>query len=482
MASRAKPSRGRGRKPPHPPSESSTDEDSQDSQDSQAEQAEQAEQDLQDAQPAPIYMDANATTLMSPATIETMVRWCNRGNPSSEYAAAKEVQRMFAKFRAAVAEALGAPLGESPADYTVVFTSGASESNCAVLVGAARSYRALTGRTPHLVLGATEHKSARACAERLAADGLATVTFVPPALEGPAYGAIEPAAVAAAIAASRDVCLVSVMTANNETGAVTDIAGLARVCAAARVPFHSDAVQAIGKTPLPPLADLQLAALSASAHKFHGPPGVGLLVLRNSLVQGYRLCPHICGSQNGGMRGGTENVPGIAAAFAAFRSAYAGGTPALAARAARIALLRDALWAGLAARLPAFHIAAAATPAARAAQAAAAAGGPPVIFRIGAAARRTLPNTLLVAVSRPGFCNRALRAALESRGIIVGLGSACNGGGAGDGLRALGIPDPLVPGIVRLSLDDEAQAADVATVVAAFVAVAGGPDCLKATK
>ena len=471
MASRGKQSRGRGRKP-------HSDSDSSDSSDSDA----GAGGASADAGPAPVYMDANATTLMAPATIETMVRWCNRGNPSSEYASAKEVQAMFAKFRAAVATALGCALGSTPSDYTVVFTSGASESNCAVLVGAARSYHALTGRTPHLVLGATEHKSARACAERLGADGLATVAFVPPALEGASYGAVEPAAVAAAIAASRDVCLVSVMAANNETGAVTDVAGIARVCAAARVPFHTDAVQAVGKTPLPPLAALGVAALSASAHKFHGPPGVGLLVLRNSLVTGYRLCPHICGSQNGGLRGGTENVPGIAAAFAAFRTAYAGGTPALASRAARLAALRDSLWGGIAARLPAYHVAAFSTPEARAAVAAAAAGGPPVVFRIGAAAARTLPNTLLLAVSRPGFCNRAARAALEHRGIIVGLGSACNGGGAGDGLRALGLPDGLIPGIIRISLDDGATSREVAKAVAEFIAVITSGECLMSKK
>ena len=455
-----------------------------------------------------VYADANATTLMSPATIETMVRWCNRGNPSSEYASAKEVQRMFARFRGEIATALGFELGpvSDPGAYSVVFTSGASESNCAVLVGVARSYATLTGRVPHIIIGGTEHKSSRACAERLVVDGLATLTVVAPATSGPAYGAIEPAAVAAALAARpHDTCLVSVMAANNETGAVTDVAGIAEVCAAARVPYHTDAVQVVGKTTLgiatgagagagATVAGLRLAALSASAHKFHGPPGVGLLVLRNSLVSGYQLCPHICGSQNGGMRGGTENVPGIAAAFAAFRAAYVG----LPKRAATLSTRRDALWRGLAAALPAFHAAAcpgdpaapalpgvAAPPApsrgtaeARTAIAAAAAGGPPVLFRIGAASSRTLPNTLLLSVSRPKFCNRAARAALEARGIIVGLGSACNGGGAGDGLRALGLPSTLIPGVIRISLDSDATRADVDRIVAAFIAVVTGPDCL----
>ena len=297
------------------------------------------------------------------------------------------------------------------------------------------------------------------------------------------------------------------MAANNETGILNNLRELAAITRRARVPFHTDAVQLFGKSPVRPLA-LGVDAFSASFHKLHGPPGVGLLVVRRALVEGYDLGAHICGTQNGGLRGGTENLPGIAGSFVAFRLTVAERGE----KTARILRLRAALKAAIASRLPCFPLDSHpadrppsidggitpappaphnGTPEARRAIALAEKKETPVVFWIAPEDdRRVLPNTILLAVRRPGFCNRAARAALEKRGVIVSLGSACNSA-SGQGLEAkrgspsnvaeaMRVPAALLGGILRVSLGDDTAAEDVKTFVRHFLAVVTSDACLSA--
>jgi cysteine desulfurase len=444
---------------------------------------------MADAPRRVVYLDNNATTLMPGEVVDALAAWCNRGDPSSEHASAREARQMMAAFRRQIAVECGFEL-DGPDAYAVVFTSGASESNCHIVTSAVRSYAAKTGILPHVVTSAAEHKSLLACCLRLAKERLCQLTVLPVGRAGPGLGAVDPADLAAAL--RPNTCLVSIMAANDGTGVLSNLRELSRAARAARVPFHTDAAQLFGRSAVRPTA-LGVDAFSASFHKLGGPPGVGLLVLRRALIDGYDLCPHICGGQNGGLRGGAENLPGIGASFAAFRIAMADR----AGKTGRLARLRAALKAALAARLPCFYLddhpadrppsidggitppapaPHSGAPEARRAIARADDGGAPAIFWIAPAdERRVLPNTLLLAVRRPGFCNRAARAALEARGVVVGLGPACAGA-----LAAVGVPAALRGGVLRVSLSDDTTVDDVKYFAAHFLEVVTTDVCLSA--
>lgn len=446
-----------------------------------------------------IYLDNNATTLMPGKVIDALTAWCNRGNPSSEYASAREARRMLDTFRQQIAIECGFEL-KGPDAYAVVFTSGASESNCHIVTSAVRSYAAKTGRLPHVVTSAAEHKSLLACCLRLASERLCQLTVLPVGRAGPGLGAVDPADMAASL--RPNTCLVTIMAANNESGVLSNLRELSKATRKARIPFHTDAVQLFGKSAVRPIL-LGIDAFSASFHKLGGPPGVGLLVLRRALIEGYNLCPHISGSQNEGLRGGTENLPGIGASFTAFRIAMADRAE----KSVRVRSKRDALKVALASRIPCFYLddhpadrppsidggitpsgpaPHNGTPNARRAIALSKKNGTPVVFWIAPAdERRVLPNTLLLAVHRPGFCNKAARATLEARGIIVSLGSACNSAEADHGeasgvVVAMGVPAALQGGVLRISLSDETTADDIKTFTAHFITTITTSACLSA--
>lgn len=443
------------------------------------------------------YLDANSTTFCSQPVIDAMTMWLNRGNPSAEYASAREARRMMDAFRKEIAIECGFEL-EGKDAFEAVFTASGSESNCFIVSSAVRSYLAKTGVLPHVITSAVEHKSLLLCCLRLVKEKLCQLTVLPVGRAGPGLGAVAPTALSAAM--RPNTCLVSIMAANNETGILNNLRELAAIAHAARVPFHTDAVQLFGKSVLRP-KQLGLDAFSASFHKLHGPPGVGLLVVKRTLVTGYDLAAHVCGTQNGGLRGGTENVPGIAAAFTAFRLVMQDRAQ----KTARVLRLRNAIKASLASRFPCFYVDAHPADAppsidggitppgpaphrgsseARRAIAAAEKADTAVLFWIAPEDERTvLPNTLLLAVRRTGFCNRATCAALEKRGVIVSLGSACNAleGKAGTPssvVVAMGVPAPLHRGVLRVSLSDDTTADDAKMFVREFLAVLGSDECL----
>lgn len=444
-----------------------------------------------------VYLDCNATTLMPQTAIDAMVRWCNRGNPSAEYASAQEARKMMDAFRHKIAVECGFELG-GPTGYTIIFTSGASESNCHIVTSTVRSYMAKTKHLPHIITSAVEHKSLLSCCLRLAKEGLCQLTVLPVGRSGPGLGAVHPDDLKNAI--RLNTCLVTIMAANNETGVLNNLHALSTIARRTNIPFHTDAVQLFGKGAMHPNS-LGIDAFSVSFHKLHGPPGIGLLVLRQSLVDGYDLCPHICGSQNGGLRGGTENLQGIAAAFAAFRHTMTDRTR----KTARMQRLRDAIKITVATRLPCFYLdehpadrppsidggitdppppVHNGSQAARRAIALSEKGGAPVVFWIAPAdVRRVLPNTLLLSVRRPGFCNKAARSALETRGVIVSIGSACNSSEASHGnassvVTAMAVPRELQGGVLRVSLGDDTTEADIKSFVFHFIAVVASTGCL----
>lgn len=427
-----------------------------------------------------IYLDNNATTIMPAAVIDEMTRWCNRGNPSSAYATAQAARKMMGDFRVYLGKLCGvdtccpedrdtgapAPNAEARADagkYKVLWTSGASEANCTLFHGVVSAYTHARGQIPHIVISAIEHKSLHSMAQDYEERGLAEVTYVQPAVSGH----IPPDAVAAAM--RPNTALVCVMHANNETGAINDVRRIGEIAHGRGIPFHCDAVQTFGKFP-PQLVRDNIDSISVSFHKFGGPPGVGALVIKQRLLIGYKFPPTIYGSQNEGYRGGTENLPGIGAAFCATRLTM---TDRQAKNAAILALkkrLIGRLSAALPVRLYGDYVAGPAKPPVTRKGPS---HGPEVILL--SSLNHYMPNTILLSVVRRGggakLCNQKIKTALEKRGIVVSVGSACNTASpkASHVLYAMGADDRIRAGALRVSLGDSSTAADVDAFVTEFL-------------
>jgi cysteine desulfurase len=239
-----------------------------------------------------IYLDNNATTQLDPAVIEEILPFLTKyyGNPSSGYGFAAMARKAINLAR----ERLAALLGCEPNE--IVFTSGGTESDSAVISSALQ----LEARGGHVITSAVEHSAVLRPCQDLAKRGC-DVTF----LGVDRHGNLDLGELEAAI--RPETVLVSIMWANNETGVLSPIEKIAEICREKGVLFHTDAVQATGKIPMR-LRDTAINFLSLSAHKFHGPKGVGALYVR----RGTRFSPLISGGgQENGRRGGTENVASI---------------------------------------------------------------------------------------------------------------------------------------------------------------------------
>ena len=376
----------------------------------------------------------------------------NRTAPALCLAAAEAAQRALAAplaERAAHAAALrrliASECGFEPHEYEIFFTGSAAEGAARLLTACARSFTRKTGRLPHVVSGAAEAPDTLRCIGRLVKDKLCQHT----ALRADDLGVVDAADLPTAL--RPNTCLVSCAAAHCDTGALNNLRALAAAAHKMGVPFHTDAAQLFGRSALRPAA-LGVDAFSASFHRAGGLTGLGVLVVRRSLVDGYGLC----------LTHDDANWLGLAAAAAALRDALA-GRPA---KMAHAAALRDRLRAGLAARrLACFPIGDAPTsppsidggitppPAGRPAGAAAAAalrGRRPVIFWVAPAdPRLALPNTTLMDIRNTRMGAEKIREALSDVGVTVAA----------------------VAGRVRVSFGDATTAAEVDALVAALCAV-----------
>ncbi len=241
--------------------------------------------------PAWIYMDNNATAPVAEEVVAAMTMCLAEcyGNPSSQHKAGAAAKQMVLEARAKVAVLLGATLAE------IVFTSGATESNHLAILGA-------LARDPsrrHVVVSAVEHPSTRLLLARLIREGV-SVTEIAVDSDGlPDLDALR-------AAVTPQTALVSMMWVNNETGVVLPVAQAAAIAAECGVPFHTDAVQAVGRLPIQ-LGQLPIDMLSFSGHKLHAAKGIGVLFVR----KGFKLPALLSGHQERGRRGGTENVASI---------------------------------------------------------------------------------------------------------------------------------------------------------------------------
>jgi cysteine desulfurase len=369
-----------------------------------------------------IYLDCNSTTPIDPRVVEAMTRtWRDCGaNPSSQHAAGRKARRMLEEAREAIAELLGAKTGGMDADQ-VVFTSGGTEANNLTILGlfaiASIGTQTRPGdpqrHPPTLFLSLLEHPSVAASAAAAHRRGC-IIKYLPVSSDGGVdeTGTIQPST-------TRGPSIVSLMLANNETGVIQPVDYLRKVSEANAGPLiHTDAVQAVGKIPVK-FRELHVDALTVAPHKFHGPLGIGAIILRH----GIKVEPQLFGGfQQGGLRPGTENV----SLAVGFHEALKLAIMELPARAARMQSLRDQLEQSLRAELPEIVI-------------------------IGEKSPR-LPNTS--CVSFPGLDRQALVMALDLAGVACSTGSACASGSSEPSptLVAMGLPKAVIDGAIRLSL------------------------------
>lgn len=363
----------------------------------------------------PIYLDHAATTPVRPEVLAAMLPYFTDhfGNPSSIHSAGRRARMGLDEARETLARALGAKPRE------VVFTSGGTEADNLALKGVGWAGSA---RGRRIVTTAVEHKAViHACGvlERFGFE----VVYLPVDSDG----MVDPDEVAAAI--DEHTTLVSVMYANNEVGTIQPIHEIGAICRERRVLFHVDAVQAAGYLPID-VDELQVDLMSLSAHKIHGPKGVGALFVR----QGTALLPQLSGgSQERQRRAGTENVPG-AVGFATALGLAQGDAAERTREGGRLAALRDALVRGVLAN--------------------------PGITLTGHPERRLPTNASFII---DGVEGGDLVAALDLEGVQASTGSACSTGSADPShvLLAMGVDVERAHGSLRLSLGRDTTADEV---------------------
>lgn len=360
-----------------------------------------------------VYADNAATTQVSPTAVAAMMPFLTEeyGNPSSFYSLGQRAAEALVKARETVAECLGAEPGE------IYFTSGGSEADnqairSAAFVGAKKGKR-------HIISTKFEHHAVLHTLAQLEKEGFdVTLLDVHP------NGVITVEDVANAI--REDTCLVTIMFANNEIGTMQPIKEIGALCREKKIPFHTDAVQAVGHVPIN-VKEMNIDMLSLSGHKFHSPKGVGALYVRRgiplkNLIEG--------GQQEKGKRGGTENMSGIVGMAAALKES----TDHMAENMKKITALREKLITGLE-KIP--H------------------------SKLNGDRNLRVPGTVNFCFE--GIEGESMLLLLDANGIAASSGSACTSGSLDPShvLLALGLPHEVAHGSLRLSIGEYNNEAEI---------------------
>ncbi len=364
-----------------------------------------------------IYMDNAATTPVAPEVLETMLPYFTQvyGNASSIHQTGREALKAISNARRQVAAAIGAKPEE------IYFTAGGSESDNWAIKGTAFAKKA---KGNHIITSAVEHHAVLHTCEWLEKQGF-EVTYLPVDKEGfISLDGLEKAITDKTI-------LISIMAANNEIGALQPVKEIGKIAKAHGIAFHTDAVQAVGAIPVD-VNGWQADMLSMSAHKFHGPKGIGALYVR----KGTRLDVFMAGgAQERGLRAGTENLAGIVGMGKAITLAVED----LDAKAKRISALRDRLIDGILSSIP--------------------------YTRLNGPRENRLPGNVNVSIQYIEGESILLR--LDLAGIAASSGSACTSGSLDPShvLLAIGLPHEIAHGSLRLSLSGDNTQAEVDEVL-----------------
>ena len=377
-----------------------------------------------------IYLDNNATSLMDPMVVERMQELMRMrlANPSSQHASGRQARQVVERAREAILKQCGGRTQGMASDQ-LLFTSGGTESNNLAIFGLSEN---IPGA---IVVSSIEHPSVLAAAEYLRSMGR-EIRFLPCSCDGiVCLDQLEEWLATQSM--SGPIALVSLMLANNETGVLQPVARAAAMCHKSGVLIHTDAVQVLGKSELN-FTDLDVDAMTITAHKLHGPVGIGALVLRH----GVQLAPQTFGGfQQLGFRPGTE-MPVLSGGF---EMAVANANSNLNHRVATMKRLRDSLQKKIVAAIP-------------------------NAIAVGAQADR-LPHTLSIAF--PGVDRQALQLALDMSGIACSTGSACASGSSQPShvLEAMRLDPSIIRGGIRFSLSAETLEQEIDQAVESLTAI-----------
>jgi cysteine desulfurase len=394
-----------------------------------------------------IYLDNNGTTIICPEAADVYKKWLKCYNASSSSMVSKSAKQMMEASKKYIMKHCGV----DSKTYTVVFTSGATESNCFIIRSTVEAYNKIRKIKPHLIISSIEHHSILECAKSVEEAGYAEVSKVEPNM----YGCILAEEVEKLI--KPNTCLISIMYANNETGAINNIPKIGEIAHKHKLPLHTDAVQIFGKYPIN-LQKSNIDSLSASFHKLYGPKGIGLLIINNNLIEGYQLQGQICGSQQGGLRGGTENLPAIASAIECMKANFKNRK----AKNEKLLKMRNYIIDEIG-KSGLIEIGDYASYL-----------GDPVLERKTSEVKQNeliilgppkdkpnfyLPNTLLISVVKKtgkDFCNVKFKKDLDEKGVVISIASACltNSDNASHVLTAIGAPPIIKRGTIRISVGD----------------------------
>ncbi len=392
-----------------------------------------------------IYFDNNGTTPVNKKALVEHNYWLQYGyNPSSDSKLSLPSKKIIEKVR----EQIYAHCRVTSLTHEVIFNSGGSEGNCFIIRSCVKAFkRKLPPQQdilPHIVIGATEHHSSISCIKDLLSSKLIEVTWVMPRSDG-SISAID-----VKNAIKSNTCLISVMSSNNEIPIINPFTTIGTVAEKKGIPYHSDCVQMFGKYPMP-MKEMKIDIITMSAHKFGGPKSVGAVIISKQLIDGYELTGEINGAQHSGLRGGTENVAGIASMGVALEQSMTKRQE----KNKHLLELRNMFLELIETHfkvadysdyydIETDH------------------EEPLEILSLGPSrsSKSLLCNTILLVICKnkgKAFCNIDLKKFLDERGFVISIGSTCNTDSklASHVVRAIKAPQVVKKGIIRISFGDQ---------------------------
>ena len=398
-----------------------------------------------------LYFDNNGTTMPYKEVIKSVSKAFAYGNASASYAT--DAKKVLLDCREKIQQWTDSNSHTGIAKPLVIFTSGASESNNLIIRSSVDKWWKNKQTKPHVIISAIEHKTSIGCCHELESLGRAECSYILPT----SHGVIHPDLIKKSI--RPNTCLISIMHANNELGTINDLKTISSIAHVNDITFHTDATQTFGKMPIP-MANWGIDALSASFHKLHGPPGIGVLLLNPHI----NIPPQISGSQNYGIRGGTENIPAIAGALTAMQITQKDR----ASKNKKLFKMRNIIHECL---IKSFNQRSLSeftgkpdtySPDYRnMVQKAMNQKSYNVIFLTPLGVDDSIPNTLMFSIIKDGpmadhFCNIKFKRDLMEDHAIVSIGSACNTANSAPShvLIAIQVPYIIRCGVIRVSLSD----------------------------
>jgi cysteine desulfurase len=389
-----------------------------------------------------IYLDNNGTTEACEGAAKANSKWIKCcGNPSGASKLSLLAKNMIDDTKNYITK------HNKASEFDIVFTSGASESNCLIINSIIDSWILNVGKKPHIITSCIEHKSILLRLYELVKLKRVDVTFLMP----DQYGIIHPNEIEKSI--KLNTCLITIMFANNETGSINPVSKIGEIAHKHKIPFHTDATQIYGKYQLK-LDDSTIVAMSCCMHKLYGVMGIGLLFVKKSLVHGFKLTGQISGTQQNGLRGGTENVPAIATVIPTLEYCFHNRIL----KNQKLSKMRQLFIEILSSKFSILEYNTFYKKEDGKIKTPLELNNGKGICILGAPEKLNLCNTILMSVVDfdHKFCNVKFKTLLEKNHIVISIGSACNttSAKASHVLDAICAPSIIKRGVMRISFGD----------------------------